>query len=251
MTTMEKIGSASDVTNVNPLTAGYMTDLSKMIQGLQGATDPLNAFMGALPGLFGAAIGGTNPYTQAVQQYMGAITPGAVRGALTPYNEENAFYSSGAVDAATRAAGEIQATGAKDIIGMQTQMGQGLAGYGAGLLGQQTGLLGQLAGYGAGMAAPEWWQPTYMERNTGFGNFMEALGPIAGIASMFIPGAGALGALGGAAGFGSGLAGLFSSLGASNAPQAANEAFRYGGTFSSPYWGNPANIPTLPGFGGF
>jgi hypothetical protein len=220
---MEKVGDPSDVANVNPNTAGYMTDLTKMIQGLQGASDPLAAFMGALPNLFGSAINMSNPYTSAVDQYRTAASQSVRENALETW--ANTPYGSGPASAVARAFGEFETGLGKDIIGMQTNLGNSLAGYGANLLNQQTGLLGQLMGYQGQMAAPEWWQPTYMEKNTVFGDIMGALGPIAGIASMFIPGM---------QGVGAGL--LASSLtGASSRPAAEN---RYADLWAQNPWGS-------------
>ena len=196
MTEIVPVGSADNVQNVNPNTQPFMADLMKMIQGAQGAADPLNAFMGALPNLFGSAMNLSNPYTSAVNDYRTSATQRVRSEAMEPWADTP--YGSGPANATARAFGEFEAGLGKDIVGMQTGLANSMAGYGASLLGQQSGLLGQLMGYGAGLAAPEWWQPTYMEQNTGFGNVMEALGPLAGIASMFIPGAGALGALAGA-----------------------------------------------------
>jgi hypothetical protein len=186
VTEITPVGSASDVQNVNPYTQGFMSDLAKQIQGLQGASDPLAAFMGALPNLFGSAINMSNPYTQAVNQYRTAATQSVKENAMEPWADTP--YGSGPSSALARAFGEFETGLGEKILGMQTNLGNSLAGYGAGLLGQQTGLLGQLMGYQSQAAAPEWWQPTYMEKNTPFGDVMGALGPIAGIASMFIPG---------------------------------------------------------------
>jgi len=185
MTETVPVGSASDVQNVNPYTNQYMGDIGKMIQGMQGATDPLNAFMGALPGLFGAAISGSNPYTDAVNQYRTSASQSVRENALETW--ANTPYGSGPSSAVARAFGEFETGLGKDIVGMQTQLGGSLAGNAASLLGQQSGLLGQLMGYQGQMASPEWWQPTYMQQNTALGNVFEGLGSVASIASLFFP----------------------------------------------------------------
>jgi hypothetical protein len=187
VTEMKAVGSASDVVNVNASnTDNFMKQIMSML-GSSSVQDPMAAFTGGLSGLFGQAINGANPYAQAAQNYANAITPTAVNAALTPYNQENAYYSSGAVGSASKAAAEVQAGAAKDIVGMQTNLAGSLAGiFGNLLQSNQQNVMGAAAQG----AAPEWWQPTYMEQNTGFGDFMGALGPIAGIASMFLPGIG-------------------------------------------------------------
>jgi hypothetical protein len=173
VTEVKGYGSASDVKNVNPQTDAFMKQIMGLMGGIQeSAMDPMGAFMKALPGLFEQAVGANSPYAKAAQDYANAITPGAVKAAITPYNEENAYYSSGAAGAAGKAAAEVQAGAAKDIMAMQTQLAGQLAGAGAGLLQSQQGLFGQLAGVGGSLAAPEYWQPTYVQQNTWLGDLM-------------------------------------------------------------------------------
>jgi len=184
MTKLEAVGSREDIQNVNPYTNQYMGDISKLIQGMQGATDPLNAFMGALPGLFSAAISGSNPYTDAVNQYRKSASQSVRENALETW--ANTPYGSGPSSAVARAFGEFETGLGKDIVGMQTQLAGGLAGNAASLLGQQSGLLGQLMGYQGQMADPWLYQQQYQEKNTVFGDIMAGLGPALGIASLFV-----------------------------------------------------------------
>lgn len=186
MTEWNPVGSASDVSNVNALnTNNFLTQLSGLMPQIQGsATDPLAAFSSALPGLFGQAIGLTNPLTQSIQNYASQIMPGTLSASLAPFMNENALYSSGAVDTATRAAGQVQAGAMRDIISGQMGLGGQLAGLGAGLLQGQQGLFGQLMGLQGQMSAPEWYYPTYVEGNTPLG---DVLSVGAGLASMALP----------------------------------------------------------------
>ncbi len=175
MTEVKPYGSASDVTNVNAAnTDNFLKQMSGLIGQISGsATDPMGAFMQALPGLFEQVLGANSQYAQAAQGYANMIMPGAVRAAMTPYSGENALYSSGAAEAAGRSAAEVQAGASRDIVGMMTQLAGQLAGGGAGILQSQQGLFGNLMNTMGQVSAPEWWQPTYMETNTFWGDLAQ------------------------------------------------------------------------------
>lgn len=198
MTEVKGYGSASDVVNVNQQnTDNFLKQMSGYLGQISGsATDPMGAFMQALPGLFGQALGANSQYAQKAQSYADMIAPKAVTAAMNPYSAENALYSSGAAGAAGEAAATVQAGASKDIVGMMTSLFGQLAGGGAGILQAQQGLFGSMLNTQGQLSAPEWWQPTYMETNTGFGDLMGVLGGVAGTAL----GLGGMGLFGGGGG---------------------------------------------------
>lgn len=184
--TYQKVGEASDVTNVNQQnTDNFLRQMSGWMGQISGsATDPMGAFMQALPGLFEQALGANSQYAQKAQSYADMIMPKAVTAAMNPYSEENALYSSGAAGAAGEAAATVQAGASKDIVGMMTSLFGQLAGGGAGILQSQQGLFGNMVNTLGQISAPEWWQPTYMQ--SGLGEKAGKLGEAAITAASFL-----------------------------------------------------------------
>jgi hypothetical protein len=136
------------------------------LAALPGIGRGAQALTGDLLGEFGgsamdlARTLGQQAASQVGQQFsnLGAINSGAFASALG------------------RGFAEPLGRAATQIAGMRGQLGGGLAqqllggrqaafGAGAGLLGQGLGIRGQLA-------APEWWQPAYMETPNTFGNLL-------------------------------------------------------------------------------
>ena len=126
--------------------------------GVLDPTSILSNFNNAAPGLMEMALGATSPYVQSIDAYTNAMMPKAVNAAITPYSGENAVYSSGAVGAATDAAGTIQLQGQQQKLAAQTQMVSQLLGGGLSALtsgyGSTAGLLGGMFNNVADMATP-------------------------------------------------------------------------------------------------
>lgn len=188
LTEYNPVGNPSDVSNVNPYT-GQAWNLQNMIaQSMMGSgvMDPLtamNQFLargGVGEGLMGMALGATSPYAQAVGAQAARVAPQAVQTALTPYLQSGGFYGSGAVGAATQAAGDVYANAMERTLAAQTGMAGNLLTSGLGALtsgyGNQMGLFGNVLGGLGQYGAQEWWQPQYVEQMTGAGGALAILG---------------------------------------------------------------------------
>lgn len=203
-----KIGSASDVQNVNPWTQQMFAqegDWQNMLRGqmfggggqagvLQRLleADP-NAFMGsfmqAAPGMQDLAMGSTNPFARAQMDMAHALAPQIADQVAAAYGGPgNAFYSGAAVDSMARGVGDVYNQAVSNITGAQTGMLQSLFGQAMPAFSQahnlERSLMGQTFGQMGGMfdssmgrtgmaSMPEWWQPTYhvQERGGGLGGF--------------------------------------------------------------------------------
>lgn len=163
---------ASSYQNVNPMTEDFMKgwgskgdlnffDYTRQSLASSGVMDPnsiISNFESAAPGLMSMAMGATNPYTSAIDAYTNAITPRVLNTALAPYSSENAFYSSGAVQAGTQAVGEINLQAQAQKLQAQTGLLSTLLSGGMSALtsGQNTsaGLFSSMLGIGGDFATP-------------------------------------------------------------------------------------------------
>jgi hypothetical protein len=126
-----------------------------------GVMDPnsiLSNFSNAAPGLMEMALGATSPYVKSIDAYTNALIPQAVQAGLSPFSGENAVYSSGAVGAATSAAGNIGLQGQQQKLAAQTGLVGQLLGGGLSALtsgyGSTAGLLSGMFSNAADLATP-------------------------------------------------------------------------------------------------
>ena len=207
------MGDPSDVTNVSPYTAnmynalqGWAGKAGQSMQGL-GAEQNIASLAGAAPQIQGLVGSLTGPYVQNAEAARDLIQQQAMEGVASMYSGQGALQSGPALSAMAQGAAIPAAQTAQQIAQMQGQMGMGLGQQMLGQLGTQyqtqAGLLGSALGMQAGLAQPEWWQPTYVQEEGGMG-ILGGAGMGAGIGAAFGPwGAGigaALGGLGGALG---------------------------------------------------
>jgi hypothetical protein len=153
-----KVGSASDVENVN---SDKTNQFWNTIMG--NYSDPNSAFrqfMSQAPELQNLIFGATSPLQQRFSEYGDIMANSAIKDVANQFSGIGGLNSGAAISAATRGAAEPRAN-------LLAQLGQTQAGMLGNLFSgamsgnyglQQTGLQA-----GAQMAAPEWWQPTWME----------------------------------------------------------------------------------------
>ena len=190
-----KMGDSSDVVNTSPYTGDLWSQLMSSGGFLQNfldeganyasmasaASDPMafmNAFIGLAPQLQGIATGATSPFVDATMGVANTAAGNAVDQVLNRFSSDNALYSGAATETAVNEGARAQNSFVQQALGAQTNLANTLLGGGMNTLSNafanQGGLLAQLAGqqYGlgsnalgaaAGLAAPEYWQPTYME----------------------------------------------------------------------------------------
>jgi hypothetical protein len=213
----QKLGDSSDVTNVNPMTGEAMDanqqsldQLDQLlyggggeggaIRGFQESRDPtagFNWFLGNAPQFQEVAMGATQPLVQNQMEMANMVAPTAVQDVAAQYGgPANSYYSGGAANAMLDQAAQVRQGALGQALQTQTGMAQQLMGsalnqapqaFGQarqqdlGLIGQafgaQQGALGNITGLGA----PEWWQPTYQQQATPWGNFLQNTSDIMGI----------------------------------------------------------------------
>lgn len=235
----EAVGSASDVQNVNPYTQGAWAsnqslagNLGNMIYGQPGqeggylrglieSGDPTaayNWFMGAAPQLQGLAMDYTNPFVRGQRDLANIEAGNAVQDVAAQFGgPANSYYSGAAANAMLGEAGRVRQQMMNNVIGAQTQaagslmnnaLGTAPGAFGQvrqqdiGILGQMMGAQDSAMGRMTALGAPEWWQPTYVERGGGGlgGLFGGAASGMAAGAPFGPWGAGIGGALGGLGG---------------------------------------------------
>lgn len=226
----DKVGSADDVQNVNPYTQGVynanqgmVDNLGAMIygqpgqqggylRGLMESGDPeaaYNWFLGAAPQFQQLAMDYTNPFVQGQRDMANVEAANAVRDVAAQFGgPANSYYSGAAANAMLDNAAQVRRQMMNNVIGAQTQAAGSLMnnalGTAPGAFAQQRaqsiGLLGNAMGAHQGalnnmtaLGAPEWWQPTYVERKNAWDYTMEGLGAAGSLM-------GGMGAMGGTAG---------------------------------------------------
>lgn len=222
----EQVGSAADVSNVNPMTGeGW----NRLLQGQQGAQQGLQNLPSLMALLSGNATGLSDVASKLMGEYTASTNSLASGKAIEGIRNNLAQFSlmNGVNSGAQLKGSEYAATVPwLEAMTNQAQMKAGLAGQGMGLLGQgwQTqyqGMTNQLNNYNAlmaQMAAPSWYEPTYAYQP----GFMDYAAPIAGAG---------LGALAGG-----GLGGLFGGGGGGGpAPQLYGANNPYAGSGNWPY----------------
>jgi len=210
------VGSADDVQNVNPMTGEAMDANQQSLQqlqqllyggggeggairGFQESRDPtagFNWFLGNAPQFQEVAMGATQPLVQNQMEMANMVAPTAVQDVAAQYGgPANSYYSGGAANAMLEEAARVR----QGALGQALQAQTGLAGN---LLGsalnqapqafgqarqQDLGLIGQAFGAQQGtlgnisqLGAPEWWQPTYVQEQTPWGNFLQNTSDIMG-----------------------------------------------------------------------
>lgn len=193
----QKIGSASDVQNVNPYSQNVYNMIQKqmaMAGGQMGNLDALGniaALQGITPGIQGLTEQLTGPYVQNAEQMRDIIQQQAMQQAASMYSGQGNINSGAALSAIARGAAEPAAQAAMGIAGMQSQIGTGLANAFLGQRGQeystQAAMLGQGMGLMGQMGMPEYWQPAYQTGMGPFGGLMQGAGAGAGIGGAFGP----------------------------------------------------------------
>jgi hypothetical protein len=177
----QKVGSASDVQNVNPYTEQTYNTLQNWIGQFgtgMGFTTPeanLASLTGAAPAIQGLVGQLTGPYVQSAEEARDLVMQEAMKGVASQYAQGGAVNSGAALSAMARGAALPAAQTAQQIAGLQGQIGYGLGQQYLGQLGSQyqtqAGLLGQGLGMQTQMGMPEWWQPTYLMPQQGMGAF--------------------------------------------------------------------------------
>lgn len=212
----QKIGSPSDVTNVNPMTGNIYNMLQNQMamSGAQmGGTTALGniaALQGIAPGIQGLTGLLTGPYVQNAEQTRDLIQQEAMQGVAGMFANQGNLQSGAALSAMARGAAQPAAQAATQIAGLQSQMGSGLAQQFLGQRGQEYSTQAALTGQGLGLLGqygmPEYWQPTYTQGMSPSVGLLQGAGAGAGIGSAFGPAGAGIGA-----GIGGGI-GLLGSL---------------------------------------
>jgi len=213
-----KIGSASDVQNVNPNTDNVYNMMQQMMSqsgaqmGNLDAMGNMAALQGIAPGIQSIVGQLSGNYVNNAEQARNLIQQNAMQNVAGMYSNQGNINSGAALSAMSRGAAEPAANTAMQIAGMQGQMGMGLSNAFLGQRGQeyqtQAGLYGQGAGQLGQMGQAEWWQPAYSQGMGGMGGLMQGAGVGGGIGAAIggPPGAGIGAGIGGLAGL---LGGLF------------------------------------------
>lgn len=168
-----KIGSAADVSNVNPLTSQFWDMLTgnqaNMMATMQGYRPEESAsfLSGFAPQAQQAAQNIIAPYQQDREQLANLMSQRAVQDVASQFSGMNALNSSAALQAMATGAAAPRAQLMSDIAQMQSQLGGGLASQGLGQFGGAYNTLANLFGIGqqlqGAMAAPEYFTPAYAE----------------------------------------------------------------------------------------
>lgn len=180
-------------------------DYTRSAMAASGVMDPASIFTqfeAGAGGLMSLGLDATNPYVSAIDAYTNSIMGDTTRAALAPYSGDNALYSSGAVEAATRAVGTIGLQAQEQKLAAQTSMIGNLLSGGMSMLtaarGQTAGLLGNMVSAGVDLATP------VMTKNDPVGDAISmginAVGVIGGIVAA--PATGGMSLLGSAAALG-------------------------------------------------
>lgn len=219
------VGSPDDVKNVNPMSGqfwnqlqgqggnfynqlgtgmGAMTSMINSLDPMAAQNEFLNNGAGAMRNI---AMANMDPFAnQARADYLsnealsnisgffgnsgrGALRSGAgmsalMEGALNPFTEMNQNLAN----MTTQQAGQLQGQNMSNLFnqfGNYSQMGLGALGQQNSML---AGLYGNVLGQQGQMAAPEWWQPTYMPNPNymGIGDILSTGADIAGTILPFI-----------------------------------------------------------------
>ena len=171
-----KIGSASDVVNVNPMTGSMWNTLQGLlgeysptqnIASLEGVTPEIQSIVGQL----------ISPYSKSLTDTAKIIGDQTQRSVANQYSNAGSVNSGAALAAMARGYAEPSAQATTNIAGMQSQLGGGIANS---LLGQMGNTyLSALQGmtqYGT----PEWWQPTYAQSSNALGSIGGLLSTLGG-----------------------------------------------------------------------
>lgn len=174
----EQVGSSKDVTNVNPNTQAWLDKLSNELNFLKstgGVGDPnasLAAFIGAGNDLTSLAMGTASPLVQNQLGLADLLSKRSVQNTLEAAVGSGVLYGGGTARAATEAASVPYQQALGQILGAQTQLAGTTLGIGGQLIGDAYSgnrqLYGQLFATGASLAAPEWYEPTYYDKNAGW-----------------------------------------------------------------------------------
>lgn len=162
---IEKVGSPENVSNVNPMTSqsyGMLGDLANMsigdfVAGLQGVTPGVQAISSDI----------TAPYAGERTALASEMARQAQRQTANQFANMGVggTTSGGFVGAMTQAAMQPYMAATTDIAQMGTGISTNMLNQmlGSQIAGQQAGIQGTAA-YGA----PEWWQPTYLQKESPF-----------------------------------------------------------------------------------
>jgi hypothetical protein len=187
------VGDASQVQNINPSTLAFSNLLFGADGGagllnqttaglgdtLAGGADPtagFNYFLNNLaPGLQNLTSATTNPFVQSLFGQADVQAGQAVQDVLSQFSGQNALYSGAALNRALTEAGNVRGNFLGQALGAQTNLAGGLLGGGlqaaAGLFpqtslaqrGQGLDFATSLLGLGGGLAAPEYYAPSYVQ----------------------------------------------------------------------------------------
>jgi hypothetical protein len=176
---VQRVGSASDVQNVNPYTGGFWNQMQGMlgqysptanIGSLQGLTEGVNQITGSV----------ISPYGTSLMETANLMGNEARRQVATDYSQNNSLNSGAALSAMARGTATPISQAITNIAGMQSQLGGNLLNAAQ----SQMGAYGQGAQSWLGQtAAPEWWQPTYLTYGGGSaaGGLTSGLGFLSGV----------------------------------------------------------------------
>jgi hypothetical protein len=158
-TVTSQVGNAADVQNVNPFSQGMWQQLGNL-QGQFAPTNNIANLQGVMPGIQSIVNQLISPVSQNMNETADTLANQAVADVASQYSNMGALNSGAALTDMLRKTQDVRGNVMTNIAGLQSQLGGGLLNS---LLGQmggayQGGLQGQMQ-----MAAPEWWQPTYMQ----------------------------------------------------------------------------------------
>jgi hypothetical protein len=189
----EKLGSAEDVTNVNP----YTSQLWNNLQGLQSGftanmgnyapTNNVASLEGVLPGIQSISNSLISPYGTSLMNTADILGQSAMRGVASQYSNAGAVNSGAALSAMARGYAEPVSQAVTNIAQMQSNLGGGLASSVLGQMGSaygtQAGLLSNVLGLQGNLGQAEWWQPTYSSyyQPSGFEQLLGGLGGVLGL----------------------------------------------------------------------
>jgi hypothetical protein len=172
-TSYDEVVSPNDYKNINPLGNGAFSNLFNQIGGMAGqlgsstSTDPsaaIRQFLGLMPELQGVVSSATGDLGRGLREQSQRMIDESTSQVASEFSNLGSLYSGGAIDTATRRAGEIGANAGNQLamqqLGLLNTFGNtGLQGL---LSGQQNNLnlMGNLYGMQSGMAAPAMTAPT-------------------------------------------------------------------------------------------
>jgi len=169
-----KVGSASDVTNVNNLTKSMFSNL----QSDYGTGSAFEKLMSESPRLMDLVFGATSPLAEAYGAQGDILSTKAVQDVANQFSGMGALNSGAALSAMTRGAADVRANLMSQLASQQTSLLGNLLGTTAqGEYGLENTALGIMGSY----AQPEWWQPTYIQQEgQGIGDILGSALGIAG-----------------------------------------------------------------------